>query len=84
MAHQLDHPGGDAGVLQPGREGVANVVGAAQVDRIQQGITSNRQRRPAARRLVSVVEVDRCQVAAFSSCRATATVAGRTGRRLWR
>jgi hypothetical protein len=37
MAHQLDHPGGDAGVLQPGREGVANV------------------------------EVDRCQVAAFSS-----------------
>jgi hypothetical protein len=43
VAHQLvDHPGGDAGVLQPGREGVVEVVGAVQVDGIQQGITSNR------------------------------------------
>jgi hypothetical protein len=32
MAHQLvDHPSGDAVVLQPGREGVAKVVRAAQV-----------------------------------------------------
>jgi hypothetical protein len=32
MAHQLvDHPGRDAVVLQPGREGVAEVMGAAQV-----------------------------------------------------
>src|SRR5215217_8931063 len=32
VAHQLvDHPGGDAGVLQPGREGVAQVVRAVQV-----------------------------------------------------
>jgi hypothetical protein len=39
VAHQLvDHPGWDAGVLQPGREGVAKVVGAVQVDRLQQGM----------------------------------------------
>jgi hypothetical protein len=32
VAHQLvDHPGRDAVVLQPGREGVPEVVGAAQV-----------------------------------------------------
>ena len=36
VAHQLvNHPGGDAGVLQPGRVGVAEVVRAVQVDRIQ-------------------------------------------------
>jgi hypothetical protein len=34
----VDHAGGDAGVLQPGREGVAKVVVAVQVDRIQQAI----------------------------------------------
>ena len=34
VAHQLvDDPGRDAGVLQPGRVGVAEVVGAVQVDR---------------------------------------------------
>jgi hypothetical protein len=32
VAHQLvDHPGGDAGVFQPGGEGVAQVVRAVQV-----------------------------------------------------
>jgi hypothetical protein len=32
MAHHLiDDPGGDAGVLQPGREGVPKVVGAMQI-----------------------------------------------------
>jgi hypothetical protein len=32
MAHQLvDYPGGDTGIFQPGREGVAQVVGAVQV-----------------------------------------------------
>jgi hypothetical protein len=50
MAHQLvNDTGGDAGVLQPGREGVAEVVGAMQVDRIEEGITGDRQRRPAIR-----------------------------------
>ena len=44
MAHQLiDHPGRDAGVLQPGRERVAKVVGAMQVDRVQEGIAGDRQ-----------------------------------------
>ena len=39
MAHHLiDDPGWDAGVLQPGREGVAGVVGAVEVDRLQQGV----------------------------------------------
>jgi hypothetical protein len=32
VAHQLvDHPRGDAGIFQPGREGVAQVVGTMQV-----------------------------------------------------
>jgi hypothetical protein len=32
MAHHLiDDPGWDAGVLEPGREGVAEVVGPAQI-----------------------------------------------------
>jgi hypothetical protein len=39
VAHQLvDDPGRDAGVLQPGREGMAEVMGAVQVDRLQQGM----------------------------------------------
>jgi hypothetical protein len=39
VAHQLvDHPGRDAGVLQPGREGVPKVVGAAQAHRLEQRI----------------------------------------------
>jgi hypothetical protein len=38
VAHQLiDHPRGDAGVLQPGREGVAQVVGSVQVQVRQVG-----------------------------------------------
>jgi hypothetical protein len=36
VAHQLiDHPGGDAGILQPGREGVAQVVRPMQVQAVQ-------------------------------------------------
>ena len=59
VAHQLvDDSGRDAGVLQPGRVGVAEVVGAVQLDRIQQGITGDRQRRPPAGQLVLVLDVD--------------------------
>jgi hypothetical protein len=36
-------------------------VGAVQVDRLQQGITGDRQRRPLARQLVLAVDVDRRQ-----------------------
>jgi hypothetical protein len=62
VAHQLvDHPGGDAGVLQPGRVGVPEVMSAVQVDRIQQGITGDRQRRPPAGQRVLVLDVDRRQ-----------------------
>ena len=33
VAHQLvDHPRGDAGVFQPGREGVAQIVGTMRID----------------------------------------------------
>jgi hypothetical protein len=53
VAHQfVNHPGGDAGVLQPGGVGVTEVVGAVQLDCIQQGITGDRQRRPPAGLLV--------------------------------
>ena len=59
VAHQLvNDPGRDAGVLQPGRVGVAEVVGAVQLDRIQQRIMGDRQRRPPAGPLVLVVVVD--------------------------
>jgi hypothetical protein len=34
--HLIDDPTRDAGVLQPGRVGVAEVVGTVQVDRFQQ------------------------------------------------
>jgi hypothetical protein len=34
MAHQLvDHPSGNTGVFQPGREGVAQIVGPVRVNR---------------------------------------------------
>jgi hypothetical protein len=60
VAHQLvDHPGGDAGVLQPGRVGVAEVVGAEQIDRVQQGVAFDRRRRTTAGGLVLVLDVDR-------------------------
>ena len=50
VAHELvDHPSGDAGVFQPGREGVAKVVGAVQVDRLQQGVPDAGQQRPPPR-----------------------------------
>jgi hypothetical protein len=36
MAHELvNHPRRDAVVLQPGREGVPEVMGTAQIDRVQ-------------------------------------------------
>jgi hypothetical protein len=40
---------------------VAEVVGAVQLDRIQQGISGDGQRRPPAGQLVLVVAVDRGQ-----------------------
>jgi hypothetical protein len=59
VAHQLvNHPGRDAGVRQPSRVGVAQVVGAVQLDRIQEGIMGDRQRHPPAGQLALVVVVD--------------------------
>jgi hypothetical protein len=47
VPHQLvDHPGRDAGVLQPGREGVPKVVRAAQVHGRQERVASRWQRQP--------------------------------------
>jgi hypothetical protein len=81
VAHEfVNHPGGDAGVLQPGRVGVPEVVGAVQLDRLQQGITGDRQRRPPAGQRVLVVVVDPGQAGSVQLA-AAATVAGRIGRR---
>jgi hypothetical protein len=81
VAHQfVDHPGGDAGVLQPGRVGVAEVVGAVQLDRVQQGVLGDWQRRPLAGQLVLVVVVDCGQAGGVQLAMAAATVAGRIGR----
>ena len=44
--HLIDDPRGDAGVLQPGREGVAKVVGAAQIHGLQQRVAGPGQRPP--------------------------------------
>ena len=44
--HLIDDPGGDAGVLQPGREGMAKVVGAVQIHGLQQRVTGRGQRPP--------------------------------------
>ena len=50
VAYELvDDSSGDAGVFQPGREGVAKVVGAVQVDRLQQGVLGAGQQRPPLR-----------------------------------
>ena len=47
MAHHLiDDLGWDAGVLQPGREGVAEVVGSAQVHGLQQRVAGRWQCQP--------------------------------------
>jgi hypothetical protein len=63
MAHQLvDDPGWDAGVVQPGGAGMAKVVGAVQVHRLQKGITGGRHGRPAIDGQVQAVDVDRRQV----------------------
>ena len=50
--HLVDHPGWNTGVLQPGREGVPEVMGAVQVHGRQQRIADRgqRQRWAAARR----------------------------------
>ena len=42
----VDDPGRDAGVLQPGREGVAEVVGAIQIHGRRQRVTGRGQRPP--------------------------------------
>jgi hypothetical protein len=81
MASGTSHSDPRACSRAAGRVGVAEVVSAVQVDRIQQGITGDRQRRPPAGQPVLVVVVDRSQAAACSSPRAAATVAGRNGRR---
>jgi hypothetical protein len=44
--HLIDHPGRDAGVLQPGREGVSEVVGAVQIHGLQQRIAGRGQGPP--------------------------------------
>jgi hypothetical protein len=65
VAHEfVDDPGRDAGVLQPSRVGVAEVVGAMQVDRVQQGVALDRQRGTAAGEFVLVLDVDRSQAGA--------------------
>jgi hypothetical protein len=47
MPHQLiDDPGGDAGVLQPGREGVSKVMGAVEINGLQQRVAGRGQRPP--------------------------------------
>ena len=47
VAHQLvDDSGGDAGVLEPGGEGVAEVMGAVQVHGLQQRVAGCGQRSP--------------------------------------
>ena len=54
VAHEfVDHPGGDAGVLQPGREGVPQVVGAAQLEVVESVIARGVGRRPARRLAVA-------------------------------
>ena len=44
--HLVDSPGRDAGVLQPGREGVAEIVGAMQIHVLQQRVAGRRQHPP--------------------------------------
>ena len=44
--HLIDDPRGDAGVLQPGREGVAKVVGAVQIHGLHQRVAGRGQRPP--------------------------------------
>jgi homeodomain-containing protein/DDE superfamily endonuclease len=44
--HLIDDPGWDAGVFQPGREGVPKVVGATQIHGLQQRIAGRGQRPP--------------------------------------
>jgi hypothetical protein len=62
MTHEfVDDPGRDVGVLQSGRVGMAEVVRAVQVHRIQQGVALGRRRRTAACELVVVLDVDRSQ-----------------------
>jgi hypothetical protein len=47
MAHHLiDDSGRDAGVLEPGREGVAKVVGTVEIDAVQERVGGSRQRHP--------------------------------------
>ena len=44
--HLIDDPGRDAGVFQPGREGVPEVVGAVQIHGLQEWVAGRRQRQP--------------------------------------
>jgi hypothetical protein len=70
VAHQLiDHPGRDAGVLQPGREGVPGFVGAVQVDRLKQGMLGG------CRSIHRPVRASAATSAAANSARAQSMVA---------
>jgi hypothetical protein len=70
VAHQLiDHPGRDAGVLQPGREGVPGLVGAVQVDRLKQGMLGS------CRSIHRPVRASAATSAAANSARAQSMVA---------
>src|SRR5215216_6695667 len=47
MTHEfVDHPGGDAGVLQPGREGMPQVVRAAQLEVVETVVSGRVRWRP--------------------------------------
>src|SRR6266508_1240819 len=76
VAHQLiDDPGWDAGVLEPGGEGVAEVVRAVQVDRIEQRMAGGRQRRPGALHPILAGAVDRRQASGAQLLQRDRTVA---------
>jgi hypothetical protein len=51
--HLVDHPGGDAGVLEPGGEGVAEVVRAVQVHGVEQWVARRWQGRDWARNMLA-------------------------------
>jgi hypothetical protein len=81
VAHEfVDDPGRDAGVLQPSRVGVAEVVGAMQVDRVSRGSrsTGSGEPRPASSSWSSTSTA--AKPAPCSSRRSTPIVAGWMGR----
>jgi hypothetical protein len=61
--HLVDDPSWDAGVLQPGREGVPEVVGAAQVHRVQQRLPGGWPQPPPPTRATAIDDAGRGQLA---------------------